>query len=94
MAVTNHVMNAFAGSDIDKAYLVQNEGKIAQKGQTPAEAIAIFHRTKMYHDALYEALTPLHTGVTQEGNAAMRGQVVALVRQYVERWLASQQGGQ
>jgi hypothetical protein len=91
MGITNYIMNQFVGNAIDNAYLAKYEATIREKGQTPAEAIAIFHRTKTYRDALVEGLNPLVLGVS-DGNQAMVGQVQQVAQQYIERWLASQRG--
>jgi hypothetical protein len=89
MGITNYLMNQFAGNAIDKAYLATNGEAIEAAGKSPAEAIAIFHRTQIYRAALVEALTPLANGVSQ-GNPQMVAQAQRVAQQYIEHWQASQ----
>jgi hypothetical protein len=89
MGITNYLMNHFAGNAIGKAYLSTNSEAIEAAGKSPAEAIAIFHRTPMYRSALVEALTQLVNGISQ-GNQQMVAQAQRVAQQYIEHWLESQ----
>jgi hypothetical protein len=88
---TNFVINGIVGSNVDNAYLGENQEDIALAGKTPLEALAVFHRTKMYRDALMAKLSPLKDAIEQRNPEAER-EVSQLVGRYVESWLATREG--
>jgi hypothetical protein len=79
------VINGIVGSRVDNAYLVQNREEIAAAGKTPGEALAVFHRTRMYRDALMEELLPLKEAIGRSEQRAV-GIVSELVDNYVRQW--------
>jgi hypothetical protein len=83
---TVFVINGIVGSDVDNAYLTENQRDIVEAGKTPSEALAIFHRTKMYRDALMAKLSPLKEKIVKKDEEA-QGLVGTLVGNYVRQWL-------
>jgi hypothetical protein len=88
---TNFVIAGIVGSNIDNAYLSHNQDRIASEGKTPSEALAVFHRTRVYRDALMSKLVPVKNKIDRQDEEA-EALVGGLVDNYVRLWIQSRQG--
>jgi hypothetical protein len=84
MSIASFVMNRMGGYNIDSAWLAENSEAIQEAGGSPESALAQFHRTKTYRDALIQVLTPVVNG---DPNGEKRQQAAALGLQYVRQWV-------